>query len=307
MMRKIIVLTLLLLVLAGCSSAPLPSWNNGPAHSRILAFVQDVCNPQSQQFVPVPQRIAVFDLDGTLATEKPNYSNFLFLTSFVQQAASRHPEMHSTQPFAAIIDNDTTYLRSHYGDIYTQVFADSSLQSYRTYADAFLQTRHPLCKQPVYMSYYQPMAELIELLEHNQFTVYICSGSQQEFVRRFAALAFGLPPEQCIGSTMQWNYHDGHYTRTNQLLRLNDHAGKCQGILERIGQKPILCFGNSTGDSEMLQLTASNPLPNLCGIIIHDDPQREVEYFKPTLQEQAQTRNWLQVSMKNDFKVVQTL
>jgi len=303
-MKRLSLFLLALSLLAGCSKAPLPSWHESPQKQRILDFVGTVSNPASNGFVPQSQRIAVFDLDGTLASEKPNYSNYLFLTSFVQEAASRHPQMKTVQPFAAILDNDTNYLRSHYTDIYTQVFADSSLQAYHRYADAFLHTPHPLFKQPFYLTYYQPMAELIQLLQQHQFKVFICSGSQQEFVRRFGALAFGLPPQQCIGSTMQWDYHNGRYTRTNQLLRLNDHAGKCQGILDRIGSTPILCVGNSTGDAAMLGLTDSSPLPHLNMILIHDDAVREFAYKKPALEELATQHNWLQISMKKQFKQV---
>jgi hypothetical protein len=169
---------------------------------------------------------------------------------------------------------------------------------------------HPKFEQPYRLMYYKPMFELIKLLQKKDFTVYLVSGSEEGFLRGFGEDYLDIASEKIIGSTISLSYKYNDKENTSLFLRDSAYLtpmaggpGKAELIKNRIGKEPILAFGNTMGDYEMLTYTQSNSYPNLELILIHDDP-REYVYYDKTLQEKAKEHNWVSVGMKENFKVI---
>ncbi|MFM7626757.1 MAG: HAD family hydrolase, partial [Gammaproteobacteria bacterium] len=247
-----LVLALGLAAPAAPAAEALPSWNDGAAKARIVAFVQGVTDPRSRSYVAPAERIAVFDNDGTLWSEQPAYFQLAFAIDRVKALAPQHPEWKTKQPFQGVLEGDLKavaatgerglmelVMATHAGST-TEEFAASVRQWVKT-------ARHPTLKRPYTELVYQPMLELLAYLRANGFKTYIVSGGGIEFMRVFAEEVYGVPPEQVIGSTIATKYElrDGKpvIVREPKLDFIDDKAGKPLAINKFIGRRPIAAFG----------------------------------------------------------------
>jgi phosphoserine phosphatase len=303
-------------VTVAASADPLPSWNEGPARDRILAFVAAVTDPYGKSYVAPAERIAVFDNDGTLWSEKPFYFQAAFIVDRVHAMADDHPEWKGKAPFQAVLSDDPDAL----GTLDVHGLLELAMASHtgmtdaefdRTADDWLTSARHPRSNRPYTEMVYQPMLELLAFLRANGFQTWICSGGGIDLVRRFAEDVYGIPPEQVIGSGVakELREKDGALVRLPKLLApVNDGPGKPVWIERQIGRRPILAFGNSDGDFEMLAHTTRGTGQRLGLILHHDDAEREWAYDSDSsvgrldrARKEAGRRGWEIVSMQRDF------
>ncbi|ETK14196.1 MULTISPECIES: HAD family hydrolase [Pseudomonas] len=308
---------LLLLSLPALAADPLPSWNEGPNKKQIIEFVQAVTAEGSKDYVKPAERIAVFDNDGTLWTEQPAYFEVLFAFDEVKRLAPQHPEWKTTQPFQAVLEGDHKALAAAgmdgllkiIGATHTGVSTEAFIDNARNWLK---QARHPKTGKPFDQMIYQPMLEMLDYLRSQQFKTYIVSGGDTAFMRAFAEEVYGVPPEQVIGSNFvtQFQLKDGkpQVLRTAKLAHNDDGPGKPESIDAIIGRRPILAFGNSDGDLQMLQWTAAGPGKRLMGLVHHTDAQREWAYDRNSqvgrldkALDLAKQQQWTVVDMASDW------
>ena len=253
---------LLVAVPALAQNDPLPSWNDTAPKAAVLAFVEKVTKEGSTDFVAEPERIAVFDNDGTLWTEHPMYVQLAFVIDRVKAEAASHPEWKDTQPFKAVLESDMKTLAAlgekGLVELLMTTHAGMTAEEFQTIVTDWIATaRDPRFNRPYTDLVYQPMLELLSYLRANGFKTFIVSGGGIEFMRPWTEKVYGVPPEQVVGSSIktQFEMKDGSPTlmRLPQVNFIDDKAGKPVGINEHIGRRPIAAFGNSDGDLEMLQ------------------------------------------------------
>jgi hypothetical protein len=307
---------------------PLPSWNDGPRKAGIIDFVARVTKQGGPDFVPVADRIATFDQDGTLWCEQPIYTQVQFAVDRVKALAPEHPDWKTTQPFKAILDDDKATLPEFSIQDFAKVGAVSHAGMTVHDFDHIVQkwlatTEHPRFHRPYTDCIYQPMLELMAYLRANQFKTYIVTGGGQDFVRVFSDKVYGMPKEQVVGSAAKAKYEYGkdgvpELIKTTDMILIDDHAGKPEGINLMIGKRPIAAFGNSTGDQQMLEWTQASDDAKvakgarLMMLVHHDDAKREYAYgadskigtFSKSLMDEANERKWFVISMKDDWKVI---
>jgi phosphoglycolate phosphatase-like HAD superfamily hydrolase len=299
---------------------PLPSWNDGPAKSAILAFVADVTKEGSANFVPPSERIAVFDNDGTLWIEQPVYVQAVFALNRLHALAPKNPAWKKTQPFKAALEGDIKALLSHGQEgllkIIGATHAGNTPEEFIEIVQTWLDTaRHPRFKRRYTDLVYQPMLELLAYLRSQGFKTFIVSGGGTEFIRAFGQEKYGIPPEQIVGSSIRttFEHRDGRpvLLRRPELIFFDDGAGKPVGINAHIGRRPIAVFGNSDGDLEMLQWTTTAEGRRLGVIIRHTDAEREYAYDRKSdvgrlnaALDAAKSNGWIVVDMKKDWKVI---
>ncbi len=301
------------------SAAALPSWRDGPAKQAIQKFVADVTREGSPNFVPPAERIAVFDNDGTLWSEQPLYFQFTFLLAQVKAAAPSHPEWQNNPAYKALVAKDYGALASQQKQLLQLVAVANSgmtVDEYdKTIRDWLATSRHPKFNRPYTELVYQPQLELLAYLRANGFKTFIVSGGTIEFMRPWVEKVYGIPPEQVIGSSqvVQYQMHDGQraLVRQPKLDFVDDGPGKPVGIYRHIGRKPILAFGNSDGDLQMLQYTTSGNGPHLALLVHHDDAVREFAYDRTSkigkldrAWDEAIVDGWTVVSMKDDWQTI---
>jgi phosphoglycolate phosphatase-like HAD superfamily hydrolase len=305
---------------ASAQSDPLPSWNEGPTKTAILNFVAEAVRAGGPDFVPVAERIATFDNDGTLWSEQPVYFQAEFAFARVRALAPQHPEWADTEPFRTILTGDRTALANlgehAFTDLIGATHAGTTMEGFEGEVKRWLATaRHPRFDKPYSELIYQPMLELLAHLRANGFRTYIVSGGGLDFMRAFADATYGIPPEQVIGSSVVTEFRlDGE---TPTIVRMpwvefvDDGPGKAVGIARVIGRRPVFAAGNSDGDLEMLQWTTMRDGPAFGLIVHHTDAEREWAYDAPSvigqLKEalaQAPERGWTVVDMKADWTVV---
>lgn len=317
----------LVLMLAACAVVqsepapdPLPSWNDGPVKQSILAFVADIADASSTGFVPVGERIAVFDNDGTLWSEKPTYFQLLFILERVRALAPQHPEWQSTQPFQAVLENDMAALAAsgEHGLVELAGAAQAGMTTAEFEAivsEWIASARHPVTGRPYTGMVFQPMLELLDLLRASGFNVYIVSGGGIEFMRPWVDDVYGVAPPNVIGSMSELRYErrkDGPVlVREGAIHFINDKAGKPVGIQRFIGQRPIMAVGNSDGDYEMLEWTTAGDGPRMGLIVRHTDAQREWAYDRESSEgrldralDSAPGQGWTVIDMARDWRVV---
>jgi phosphoglycolate phosphatase-like HAD superfamily hydrolase len=310
------VISLLLTANLGAADA-LPSWNEGPAKASIVAFVKTVTDKKSKEYVAPAQRIATFDNDGTLWAEQPMYFQFVFALDRVKALAPRHPEWKEREPYASLLKGDVKgalaggehalleLLAASHTGITTEEFENVVREWFAT-------ARHPRFKQPYNRVVYQPMVELLRYLRANGFKTYIVSGGGVEFMRVFAQQAYGIPPEQVIGSSGKQKYElrDGKpvLVKLPAVDFIDDKEGKPINIQKIIGRRPLAAFGNSDGDLAMLQWTCAGPGARLCVYVHHTDGEREWAYDRAShigrLEkglDEARAKGWTVADMKNDW------
>jgi phosphoserine phosphatase len=299
---------------------PLPSWNEGNAKSAIINFVEAVTTEGSPDFVAVPDRIATFDNDGNLWSEKPAYFQLFFAIDRIKALAPDHPEWKTQQPFQAVLEGDMETLAS-YGEhgileVIMASHAGMSTEEFENIVSEWLATaRHPRFDKPFNELIYQPMLELLEYLRANDFKTFIVSGGGIEFMRPWVEEAYGIPKDQVVGSSIKTKFEmvDGQprIIRLPEIDFIDDKEGKPVGINRFIGRRPILASGNSDGDLQMLQWTAAGPGKRLMLYLHHTDSVREWAYDRESAVgrldqglDEAQEKGWTVISMKDDWKVV---
>jgi phosphoglycolate phosphatase-like HAD superfamily hydrolase len=302
-------------------SDPLPSWNDTGPKAAIVAFVDKVSKQGSPDLVPEPERIAVFDNDGTLWVEHPMYVQLAFALDRVKAEAVSHPEWATTQPFQAVLEGDLKTLAASGEkgllELVMATHAGMTAEEFSKIASDWIATaRDPRFKKPYTELVYQPMLELLAYLRANGFKTFIVSGGGIELMRPWTEKVYGIPPEQVVGSSIktQFEMKDGVPTlfRLPQVNFIDDKAGKPVGINEHIGRKPIAAFGNSDGDLEMLQWTTLGGGGSRLGMIIHHtDAEREYAYDRNTefgrldkALDAAAVNQWTLVDMKTDWKQI---
>jgi hypothetical protein len=299
---------------------PLPSWTEGASKQAIVDFVRQVTSSDSADFVAPDERIAVFDNDGTLWSEKPAYFQLLFAIDRIKQLAPQHPEWKTTQPFKAVLDNDMDALADSGEKGLLQLVMAShagmtTTEFERIVGDWLMTARHPRFKRPYTELVYQPMLELLNYLRANGFKTFIVSGGGIEFMRPWTQAVYGIPPEQVIGSSIKVKFElrDGEpvLVRLPEIDFIDDKAGKPVGIHKFIGRRPIAAFGNSDGDLQMLQWTTAGEGARFGLIVHHTDAQREWAYDRDThvgkldkALGEAAAQGWTVVDMKNDWRVI---
>jgi len=299
---------------------PLPSWNDGKSKQAIVDFVTKVTKAGSPDLVPVAERIATFDNDGTLWCEKPLPVQLFFMLDRVKELAPKHPEWKEKEPFASLLKGDLKGALAG-GDhalleLVAATHAGMTTTEFETIVKDWIATaKHPKYQQPYTSCVYQPMLELLAYLRANGFKNFIVSGGGIEFMRPWAEQVYGIPPEQVVGSSIktQFDLRDGKpvLLRLPELNFNDDKDGKPIGINQHIGRRPIAAFGNSDGDLQMLQYTAAGNGARFCLYVHHDDAGREYAYDrKDSLArldkglDEAAAKGWTVVSMKDDWKHV---
>jgi phosphoglycolate phosphatase-like HAD superfamily hydrolase len=301
------------------ATAILPSWREGAAREAIIKFVDDTTREGSSSYVPPAERIAVFDNDGTLWSEQPLYFQFVFMLDEVKAAAPKHPEWRDNPAFRALAAHDQAALAGQQKELMKLLATANSGMTVDEYDSAirtWLATaKHPKFQRPYTELVYQPQLELLAYLRANGFRTYIVSGGTIEFMRVFAERVYGIPPEQVIGSSqvVKYEMRDGKpaLVREPKIDFVDDGPGKPVGIYRNIGRRPVLAFGNSDGDLQMLQYTAAQAGPHLALIVHHDDATREFAYDRQSkigkldkAWDEARAKGWIVVSMKDDWNVI---
>jgi len=325
MKRNAITFFLTVILLGLCSHAaiaadPLPSWHESAAKQAIITFVKAVTDESSADFVPVDGRIATFDNDGTLWSEKPIYFQLQFAIDKVKELAPQHPEWKEQQPFKAVLEDDIKDLiaSGKHGLLKLIMATHSGMTTDEFVKEVhnWLQVaKHPRFNRPYDELVYQPMLELLRYLRANGFKTFIVSGGGIEFMRAFAEKVYGVPPEQVVGSSIKTKFE----IRSGKpvLVRLpgidfiDDKDGKPVGINQFIGRRPIAAFGNSDGDLQMLQWTAADKTKSFCLLVHHTDAKREWAYDRDSAVGRldkaldiAHERKWTVVDIKNDWKII---
>jgi hypothetical protein len=305
---------------ATVSADPLSSWNEGQTKQAIIKFVQEVTNKSSPKYVSPEQRIATFDNDGTLWCEQPMYFQGFFALDRVKALAPQHPEWKERQPFKAILENDMKALAATgekgMAEIMMTTHAGMTTGEFEKIVKDWLATaKHPRFKRPFTDLIYQPMLELLAYLRENGFKTYIVSGGGVEFMRPWTEKVYGIPPEHVVGSSvkLKLEMRDGKpvLMRLPEIDFIDDGPGKPVGIQKFIGRRPIAAFGNSDGDLQMLQWTATGKGPGFMLLVHHTDAEREWAYDRQSpigrldkALDEAQKRGWTVVDMKKDWKRV---
>jgi phosphoglycolate phosphatase-like HAD superfamily hydrolase len=299
---------------------PLPSWNDGASKKSVVEFVARVTREGGPDFVPIPERIATFDNDGTLWSEKPVPFQVVFAFDRVKAMAAAHPEWKTTEPFASVLRGDMAEVAAT-GEkgvlaVMAATHAGMTTDEFSNSVQRWIATaKHPKTGLPYTAMVYQPMLELLTYLRANGFKTFIVSGGGVEFMRPWAEKVYGIPPEQVIGSAgkMTLEERDGKpvLLKLPEIDLLDDKEGKPVGIQSRIGRRPIAAFGNSDGDLQMLQWTMAGSGARFALFVHHDDDAREFAYDRADKLQQfnkgwdeAMAKGWTVVSMKNDWKTV---
>ncbi|MFN6016553.1 MAG: HAD family hydrolase [Verrucomicrobiota bacterium] len=317
-MKSLFVIALAFITASLHAADPLPSWNDGAAKQAITAFVTKTTTDGSADFVPPAERIATFDNDGTLWGEQPMYFQAFFIFDRIKQLAPTHPEWKDKEPFASVLKGD---LKSALAggerallEMAMATHAGTATEEFEKIVSDWANTaKHPKSGKHFTEMVYQPMLEVLAYLRANGFKTFIVSGGGIEFMRPWTEKVYGIPPEQVIGSSIKTKFElrDGKpvLARLPELNFIDDKEGKPVAIQQHIGRRPIIAFGNSDGDFQMLEWTTAGKGPRLALIVHHDDAQREYAYDRGShigkLEkglDEAPQRGWTIISMKNDWK-----
>jgi phosphoserine phosphatase len=322
--------SLLLAAQAFAQVDPLPSWNDGAAKQAILAFVRDTTTQGSPKFVPPAERVATFDQDGTLWVEHPIYTQVMFVLESVPALVKAKPELAKVAPYSTVLEllkGDRAAMgKLTEADLFKLVAATSTGMSVETFqAEArkwIAEAKHPRWKKPYTELTYLPMQEVLRYLRDNGYKTYIVTGGGQDFVRAYSEKAYGIPPEQVVGTAGGTRYGYGKdgkpfLTKEPKLLLNDNNAGKPEGIHLMIGRRPSMSVGNSTGDRQMLEYATAGEGARLAMLVLHDDATREYAYgpaqglrdtkvgtLTQALYDEARKNGWTVISMKNDWKKI---
>jgi len=302
---------------------PLPSWNDREGKKAILTYVKEVTDPKSSSFITIPDRIATFDNDGTLWSEQPLYFQFFFALDRVKAMAPKHPEWKNKQPFKAVLEHNTEELMKQGEKGLVQLVmtthAGNTTDEFDSIVTQWIDTaKHPIKKVKYTELVFQPMLELIQYLQANDFKTFIVSGGGIEFMRPWTEGVYGIPKDQVVGSSVktQYDYNNGKpiIKRLAELDLNDDKEGKPMAIHRYIGRKPVFSAGNSDGDLQMFRWTDSNPLKNFKLYVHHTDSIREWAYDRPSHigtfdkgWDEAKAKGWTVVDMKEEWNAIYPL
>ncbi|MCH9655921.1 MAG: haloacid dehalogenase-like hydrolase [Planctomycetes bacterium] len=305
---------------SGYGQDPLPSWNEGATKTAIIAFVTAVTDKDGKDYVKPSDRIATFDNDGTLWVEYPMYTQLLFAFDRVKELAPLHPEWKTKQPFKAVLEDDMKTLSASgmkgVMEIMMATHSGMTSSEFSEQAGNWLRnTQQPRFKRPYAECVYQPQLELLGFLRSNGFKTFIVSGGGIAFMRPITEKAYGIPPEQVVGSSVVLEYQikDGKpaLIRMPKIDFIDDKAGKPVGIQKHIGRRPILAFGNSDSDMQMVEYTTSGKGKRLGLFVHHTDAAREYAYDRKShigkldkALDVAKENGWIIVNMKKDWKQI---
>jgi phosphoserine phosphatase len=299
---------------------PLPSWNDTAPKRALLAFVQKVTTRSSPDHVPPAERIAVFDNDGTLWSEQPMYFQAFFIFDRIKALAPQHPEWKDKEPFASVLKGDVkAALAGGEHALLEMAMATHAGMTTEEFdkivRDWIATAKHPKTGKLYTQMVYQPMLELLAYLRANGFKTFIVSGGGIEFMRPWSEAVYGIPPEQVIGSSIKTKFEvrDGKpvIVRLPELNFIDDKAGKPAAIQHHIGRRPMMAFGNSDGDFQMLEWTTAGSGPRFAMLVHHTDAEREWAYDRESHVgklakglDEAPARGWTVLGMKDDWKTV---
>lgn len=306
-------------------NSTLDSWIDGVTRSRIVEYVERVTRADSKDFLPVSERIVVADNDGTLWPEQPLVVQLAFTNERFREIAATNPELASQQPYKAALADDHAWMtdavsRYYQGDAsgvsqilkaLPSAFAGLSIEQYQTKVLEFFESSlHPRFERKYVSLAFLPMLELLRYLEDHQFQIYISSGGDRDFMRGVAERMYGIPPERVIGSAQQLEFRETEdgvdVLYRDQIEVFNDGIEKPMRIWAQIGRRPVIAIGNSNGDIPMMRFANTLDKPGLRILVRHDDAQREYAYDAgaENALAKAEDRDWIIVSMKNDWKRV---
>ena len=302
----------------------LPSWNDGAAKQAIFDFVRATIDRSSPGYVLPEDRIAVFDQDGTLWVEHPMYTQVVYCLERVPAVVAKEPKLKNVEPFKTVLSGNreamAKFSMRDLEKILAATLTGMTVEEFNAEAKWIETAKHPRWSRPYTELVYQPMLEVLRYLRDNAYKTYIVTGGGQDFVRVYAEKVYGIPPEQVIGTAGGTKYAYGKdgkpfLTKEPKLLLNDNNAGKAEGIHLMIGRRPYAAFGNSTGDREMLEWTGAGPGARLKMLVLHDDAAREYAYgpaaglpdskvgtFTSALFDEAKTKGWTVISMKNDWR-----
>jgi phosphoserine phosphatase len=326
-MQRILHLLFLALVMFGMSPGislaqtdPLPSWNDGATKKAIIDFVARVTREGNMGYVPPEARIAAFDNDGTLWCEQPFYFQMAFAFDRIRAMAPRHPEWKTQQPFKALLEGDvkTAATAGEKGllEVIAATHGGMTTEQFEASVKDWLATaKHPRFHRRYTDLIYQPMLEVMQYLRANGFKTFIVSGGGIDFMRPWTEQVYGIPPEQVVGSSgvTKFELKDGkpELLKETKVEFIDDGPGKPVGIHRFIGRRPIIAFGNSDGDLQMLQYVAAGDGARLALYVHHDDAEREYAYDRNSQigrldkgLDEAKSKGWPLISMKNDWKTI---
>jgi phosphoglycolate phosphatase-like HAD superfamily hydrolase len=300
----------------------LPSWNEGDTKQTIINFVNNLTNPENPDYyIPPDRRIAVFDNDGTLWSEKPIPFEGYFALDRLENLSIANPNLKQISPYKEFLQKNTTALKQQLTekdvvDLITITHSNISQSEFNNIVTNWSQiAQHPQTQRLFVNMVYQPQLELIDFLKDNQFKVFIVSGGGIDFMRQSLSSVYGIPPEQIIGSSGKYEFVDNTTNsfifRKPELNSYNIDYQKPVNIQLHIGKVPVIAVGNSDGDLQMLKYVDDNNDNDEHGkalmvLIHHDDAVREYSYDKgaENVLKEAQNRNWTIVDMKDDFREI---
>ena len=298
----------------------LASWNESAVKSAIINFITRTTTSGSKDFIPVADRIACFDNDGTLWCEQPMYFQLAFAIDRVKALAPEHPEWNNKQPFKALLEGDmkTALAGGEHAilDIVMATHAGMTTDEFSAIVKDWIATaKHPISGKLYKDMTYRPMVELLEYLRANNYKTFIVSGGGVDFMRPWVEEAYGIPPDQVIGSSGKVKYEviEGKpvLVKLPEINFIDDKEGKPVGIHQYIGKRPVFTAGNSDGDYAMLQWTTTGNGPRFGMIVHHTDSEREYAYDRDSSigrldkgLDDAAKYGWLVVDMKNDWKEI---
>ena len=298
----------------------LRSWNDTATTEAIVEFVETATRE-----IPLEERVAVFDNDGTLWSEKPMPIELGFILQRMAAMAETDASLREKQPWRAAYAKDYAWLGGaldkHYAGDDSDVkvllggvlraFADQSVDEYADAATSFLRdASHPTLGRRLRDCWYVPMVDLLRYLETHGFVCFIASGGSRDFMRVITHEIYGIPPERVVGSSNGLRYTDDEHGGSLVYLAepdvFDDGPAKPVRIWSRIGRRPVVGAGNSNGDVPMLRFTGGKGRPGLRLLVLHDDGEREFDYVTGAEQslERARAENWTIVSMKDDWATV---
>lgn len=294
------------------SKDPLPSWNDGDTKRKIIKFVEEVTNPKSLNFVVQRERIAAFDLDGTLMTEWPVNLQRALGVKKLKERVSRDNSLKDVQPFKAAFEADHMYYnhKTNHSFVFLKAFEGETQANYEMFIKDFLKSeKDPHWRVGYNKLFYQPGIELVKYLEKNGFEVYICSTTEVACIRELLSQVLGMDPGKVIGNEVvkEFKFENGRSKFSlKDSFRTPENRSEHKSVYftYRTGELPIFGFGNAMGDCALLQLVEGSNKPHFVMILDHDDPERELEYHDYGLLKAAHEHGWEIVSMKRDFKKV---
>ena len=306
-------------------------WNDdSPTKQKIIEFVEDVTNPYSKNYIPPEDRVATFDMDGTFYCETaPIYfQEAMFLHRVLEDKNYTAPKKYldlakKIKPKVYAKEKLTPAESKMYFEGLTAVYAGMTIDEYRAYVRNFMQDNETgLSNLKRGEAFYLPMVEIISYLTNNGFNVYIDSACSFYTTRELIEGVIPIHSDRILGSDFgltstnmgKDNPHDHFYDRFKEKIviagtPLKDNAKtiKIFSILNQIGKSPVLAFGNSGGDSGMLEYTLQNDkYRSMSFFVICDDTERELGNLKRAKSdtELALKRGWNPISMHDEFKTI---